>query len=470
MTQRMLDQRLFASQHYRLHAGDIRLDLPRLAGPGSQCRYAWRSHKCPLRKQCFDDPNARGRNQQFVRNCAFEMPLCLRICRHNFVTHGGKGQVSMITNRVTSDSETPDSYRWHRAAAVGCAVVFFIYAIWAYWLGYSHDRPVDYLSFWAAGRLALNGHAESAYNVIAHKLMEQTGAPIQGWLPFPYPPPFLLFVTPLSALPLWAAFALWVSITSAIYVMGVRKASPFPYSLAHPAVLVNTWIGQTGFLISGIFSFGLQMLERRPILAGMTLGTLVIKPQLGLLIPIALVAGRQWRPIAGAAFSALLLVLVSYIFFGLNTYRAFFHILPWQAQIMAQGKVPWNELASVFASCRLLGATQELSIAIQAMIALTAATLTWRAWALELPTRGPTLAAATLLMTPYLLTYDSLLLIIPMSWFIERKEHPAAVVIIWMLCLLPIISYSGAYRGPNTIPIAATICLWLLYRSPNSAR
>src|SRR5207244_8589214 len=86
-------------------------------------------------------------------------------------------------------------------------------------------------------------------------------------------------------------------------------------------------------------------------------------------------------------------------------------------------------------------------------------------WALRLDTRGPTLAAATLLVPPYLFTYDSLLLIVPMGWIIRKQKHPAAIAVIWLLCLLPIISYSGAFTGPNTVPVAAALCLFLLYRS-----
>jgi len=295
--------------------------------------------------------------------------------------------------------------------------------------------------------------------------MEQTVAPIGGWLPFPYPPPFLLFVTPFGALGLWTAFALWLILTSAVYLAGTRKSAPLPYSLAHPAVLVNTWIGQNGFLTCGLFALGLSTFERSAFAAGAIFGLLVIKPQLALLVPVAFVAGREWRAFAGAALTALLLVVISYAVFGWDAYAGFFHILPQQAQLIAQGKVPWNELASPYASFRLMGVPASYSFAAQLVAALAGAVLTWRAWALKLETRGATLAAATLLTTPYLLTYDSILLIIPMGWFIRKQRHPVALVVIWILCLLPIISYSGAYTGPNTIPIAAIICLWLLHKS-----
>lgn len=360
------------------------------------------------------------------------------------------------------------AFRWHRAAAVGCAVLFIVYAVWAFWLGYTQSRPVDFLSFWAAGRLALNGQAGVAYDMVAHRLMEQTASPIRGWLPFPYPPPFLLFVTPFGALSLWTAFALWLILTSAVYLVGTRKIAPLPYSLAHPAVLVNTWIGQNGFLTSGLFALGLSMFERSAFAAGAIFGLLVIKPQLALLVPLAFIAGREWRAFAGAAITSLLLVAISYAIFGWQAYAGFFHLLPQQAQLIAAGKVPWNELASPYASFRLMGVPAPYSFAAQAIAALVGAWLTWRAWSLRLDTRGPTLAAATLLVTPYLLTYDSILLIIPMGWFIQKQKHPVAVVVIWVLCLLPIISYSGVYKGPNTIPVAALFCLWLLYRDGQS--
>jgi hypothetical protein len=172
--------------------------------------------------------------------------------------------------------------------------------------------------------------------------MELTASPIQGWLPFPYPPPFLLFVTPLALFGIWPAFAIWVVGTSCLYLFATRKIAPLPYSLAHPAVLVNTWIGQNGFLTSGIFALGLGALAESPFIGGAIFGILVFKPQLGLLLPVAFIAGRHWRAVLGAAFSSLSLCLLAYSIFGLASYQAFFAALPNQAAIMANGEVAWN--------------------------------------------------------------------------------------------------------------------------------
>jgi hypothetical protein len=366
---------------------------------------------------------------------------------------------------LKAGTEQPAShkFRWHRAVAIGFGTLFLLSTVWGFWLGHAQPRPVDFLSFWAAGRLALHGKAAMAYNLVWHKLMEQTAAPIKGLLPFPYPPPFLLFVAPFALFPYWTAFALWVAVTGTLYLATVRKFAPLPYSLAYPAVPVNSWIGQNGLLTCGIFASGLAALDISPVAGGAIFGLMIIKPQLALLIPIAFVAGRQWWAIAGAASSTLLLLAIGYALFGRGSYEAFFQALPHQASVIANGRVPWNELASPFAFCRLLGIPKEPALAIQAIVAILAGAVTWRAWWLRLDSRGPVLAATSLLIPPYLFTYDSLLLIIPIGWLVRHHRHPVGLAIIWLLCLLPVISYSGAYTGPNTIPIAAVMCLWLLH-------
>ena len=76
------------------------------------------------------------------------------------------------------------------------------------------------------------------------------------------------------------------------------------------------------------------------------------------------------------------------------------------------------------------------------------------------------LAAASLLMTPYALPYDSLLLIVPIAWLIERRRHPWIVAAIWLFCALPVAHYFGFYSGPDTVPIASLLCMWAVSSNP----
>jgi hypothetical protein len=103
------------------------------------------------------------------------------------------------------------------------------------------------------------------------------------------------------------------------------------------------------------------------------------------------------------------------------------------------------------------------ALAVQGLVAVAAIALACRAWWLGLEERAPILATATLLVPPYLFTYDALLLVIPMLWLIERQRHLWVIPIAWLLCFLPIMTYVGFYLGPNTIPLAAILLLSVLH-------
>ena len=363
-----------------------------------------------------------------------------------------------------------NAFRFVRAAAVGFSILFVIIAFWATWILFTKPLAIDFLSYWAASRLVLTGQLASVYTLEAHHAAEELIAPIKdGWLPFAYPPPFLLVVTPVGLAPFWLAFFLWLAVSTTIYAAVVGRGSSLPYAMAHPSVLANFLIAQNGLLTTSILAGGLRTLERRPFAGGAILGLLVIKPQLALVIPFAMIAGRQWAAIAGGMLSAAIALSIALLALGWGAYEGFFSMLPVFTTGMANSQWPWNELASVFASLRFLGMPQAPALAIQAIVALAAVAMVCRAWWLGLETRAPLLATATLLVPPYLFTYDALLLVIPMLWLIERQRHLWVIPVAWLFCFLPIATYFDYYPGPNTIPLAAMLCIWALHAPAGQA-
>ena len=352
--------------------------------------------------------------------------------------------------------------RWVWASVTGVGLLFLALSIQAWTRNFSEPNITDYLSYWAAGKLALAGDAAAAFDVAKHRAMEFTVSPFKGLLPFPYPPPFLLLVTPFSLLPYMWGFLAWVVVTLAIYLLVVRRVIDAPYALAHPAVLMNGLIGQNGFLTAAIFTGGVTMLRRRPLLAGAILGTLVIKPQLALLLPVAVIAARLWQAIGGAIATSAALLLFSLALFGTGVFTGFLEILPLYGELMRQDKWPWNEFISVFAFLRYFGVDQTVALTVHALIAAGAAVLTWIAWSRDWDGQVPILAAATLLIPPYLLTYDALLMIIPMGYWLRQQPRPYLVGALWLLCFLPIAHYLNLYRGPNTVPLAAILTLGVI--------
>lgn len=354
-------------------------------------------------------------------------------------------------------------FRWHRTVAVGYAIVFVIVMVWTWLIIFTEQKASDFLSYWAAAKLAVTGTPGLAYDIEVHRALELSIADPEGLLPFPYPPPFLLLLLPVALVPYWLGFATWIGITAALYLIVSRGVAPLAYRLAHPQALANALIGQNGFLTTAIFIAGTRALERKPLLGGAILGLLVIKPQLALLLPVAVIAARQWLAIAGAAISSIALLLLALLVLGPESYRGFFQILPYFTQAMSTNRWPWNELASVFAFARHLGVPQQPALIIHAMVAIGATVMVWRAWRGNSELRVPVLAAAILLVPPYMFTYDALLLIVPMGWLIVRERRPLVIAAAWLCCLLPIVTYIGFYPGPNPIPIAALLCLWALH-------
>ena len=158
-----------------------------------------------------------------------------------------------------------------------------------------------------------------------------------------YPPTMLLPARLFAGLPYLPAFALWSSATLAIFLGGLYLAGLRGWwllaALLAPATAVNLFFGQYGYLLAGLLIGGLSLRDSRPILAGILLGLATIKPQLGLLLPILLLAQRQWWVIAAASATALLLLGLSLAVDGIEVWRHFIDFtLPLQRMFLEDGR------------------------------------------------------------------------------------------------------------------------------------
>ena len=186
------------------------------------------------------------------------------------------------------------------AAAAG---IIYLYDLWRQTqdhLTNGAGRPFgdDFINYWSAAYLALHGRAAEIYDPAAFHAFEQTvaGAPIDAYH-YSYPPVLLLLTAPLALIPYVPALFVWLSAGWFAFYRALSLAMPraLLLAIAAPAVFINAVGGQNGTWTAALFGGGLGLLERRPFVAGGLLGLLIYKPQLGLLIPVALIAGRHWR-------------------------------------------------------------------------------------------------------------------------------------------------------------------------------
>jgi hypothetical protein len=293
-------------------------------------------------------------------------------------------------------------------------------------------RPLgtDFIVFYAGGDVAREDGANAVYDngkiYAAHQRALDDPSP--DWGPFLYPPVFIFAAMALSPLPYAAALALFMGTTGALYAGATSALAGFRGSLialaAFPATLLCLTQGQTGFLVAGLFAAGLASLfSGRQALAGLCFGLLAIKPQFGLLIPIALAAGGHWRAFAFAALSASATVLVPAIAFGPDIWADFARAAAFARRfILEEGGIGYHKIISAFSQARLLGAPLALAYSLQALVAAGAAALVfflWRGKASD-DLKGAGLILGALLATPYAVEYD-LVLLAPAAALILRE-------------------------------------------------
>ena len=282
----------------------------------------------------------------------------------------------------------------------------------------------DFLSFWAASKLTLAGSPALAYDPAAHAGVQAAlVGPGQGSYAFFYPPVYLLVCWPLAVLPWPAALLLWLGATGLAYgrvaaaFMGRARSTLLPV-LAFPAVFVTIGHGQNAFLTTALFGGALLAMPRRPVLAGLLFGAMALKPQLGLLVPVFLVAAGAWTALAAAVLTVLGVALAATVAFGAGIWPAFLHAASLARMALEQDLIGAGKLVSVFAAVQLLHGSVALAYAAQAISALLAAALLAGFCRLlpESSARGPALVTASLLVSPFLLDYDLTLLAIPLAW------------------------------------------------------
>ena len=161
----------------------------------------------------------------------------------------------------------------------------------------------DFLNFWMYGRAAWITDPGQFYDprVYQHALDGLLGAnyPGQNWS---YPPSIMLIAAPFGRMAYLPALLCWTILSLAIFVWAVGRQLDerrlFIPILLSPAAVFCLISGQSSFLTAAMLLTIFTCLDRRPLLAGVLIGVLTLKPQLGLLLPVMLAASGRWRVFA----------------------------------------------------------------------------------------------------------------------------------------------------------------------------
>ena len=332
----------------------------------------------------------------------------------------------------TGDWITPARVRAYSIIMLGLALAILGgWIIGADGLIDRNGKPIgtDFANVYAAGTLALHGHAADAYSPPLQHAAERAvfgrDVPFFGWH---YPPFFFAIAALVATAPYAFGLLLWMALSLPAYLVTIRAILPRPETLlvatAYPAVFVNAGHGQNGFFTAALLGGALQVMERRPALAGVLIGLLAYKPQFGLLIPVALLASKRWITIVTAAATVIISIALSFAILGADVWRAFQASTAFtQSVVLEQGATGWEKIQSIFSAVRMLGASIPFAYAAQSALTLAvAACIVWlwrSAAAFEL--KAAALAIACLLATPYVLDYDLVVLGVAIAFLVRHS-------------------------------------------------
>ena len=322
-------------------------------------------------------------------------------------------------------------YGYGLAIVYAAALIHFYLA--GAWIVNASGSPVygDFTDGWIAGSHALNADASQLYdsNKFVKIQEELLGARDYFYPNWPYPPTFFLILAPLSTLPYLNAFLIWnvatlLGFLAVVYLI-VRRPPAIALVLASPFTAWNFLAGQNGFLTASLIGGALHFLEKRPVVAGAVIGCLTYKPQFGLLLPIALVASRQWRAVASAGVMVAVLAVASIALFGAGAWAAFPSGLIEQSKLnLAAGPDSnWGYLQTVYGLIRNLHGAANTAWLFQGLTTLAAAIIVWILWRspVRYPLKAATLSAAVLIATPYAFAYDMAALAIPVAFLVKDQ-------------------------------------------------
>lgn len=314
---------------------------------------------------------------------------------------------------------------WAALTALSAALV--AHALWRDGLVLLHLLRVqilgaDYSCFWAGAKTALHNPAK------LYDFLYVTG--VQGWplgphdiRPYIYPPSALFAFIPFALLPGYLpGFALWVALTGALYLWAARAVGAPWWVALFPCVLLVVDCGQMPFIMGGLI-IGAMALKERPNLAGIMLGLAAcLKPQFVVLVPIAFALDGRWRTLVVAGLTGFAICVASLALWGPHVWFDWLGALP-----------RFKELVTTNVGLLRTGATPYAWLTHEGfhgawayLLAPFAVAAVWFTFSrpTEPADRLLALFGATLLISPYAMNYEYVLLAPAVAIYLTRLRDP----------------------------------------------
>ena len=355
-------------------------------------------------------------------------------------------------------------------------------------------KGTDFLHFYTLGSIALTHHGVDLYNMRAQAEIAAQRVPAAAgirYLPL-YPPQVSVFFAPFAGLSYPLALTLWLVLSGLVYGLccySVWRACPhlrnhgftvLILALAFPAFWHLIAWGQTSalalaFLVLAFFA----LREQHDFLAGLALGCLIFKPQLGIAVAVVFLITLRWKIIGGALLSAAAELMVAWLYYGPAPLREWSHVL-----INIRSVLPLLEPKPYQTHClrtfwTMLLPWPEASFALYVVSVLVVAGFTVACWRSQLPLslKYSALLLSTVLLAPHLTVYDLVILapafLLLSDWLITQMDATGArlKILLYLVFALPLLGpFARWTHFQLSVPVMAALLygIWTTGRKPIS--
>jgi hypothetical protein len=311
----------------------------------------------------------------------------------------------------------------------------------------------DFALYYVFARIGLHEGFNHLYDVAAQLKETRALGPLL-WYPAPYTPPLAWLVAPFAVLPFPIAYGVWNVLLGAallttwwLLAPGSRsiRGLQLAAALALPVVAFSLVLGQVVLIVGLALALTAWLIQRgSPLLAGLTLSVIAIKPQLALLVPLALLAGLRIRPVVAWAVASAGIAVAALLTLGVSGILAYAARLRDASHALDAYQVPAGLTLPGVVGSPLAASLVQALVVVAVGVAAVRQRGRGAGWAIAIGVVG------SLLVTPFYHS-DDLAVLLPAIWLWMRTTPPA-----WERVAMPAGFLAAQLLGT---PLPLVICL-----------
>lgn len=351
-------------------------------------------------------------------------------------------------------------------------------------------KGTDFLHFYTLASLAIANRGADLYDINAQGALAAQRVPEAAgirYLPL-YPPQVSILFALLAYLSYGWALLFWWSCSALLYGIccySVWRACPnlryyggtvILLAVAFPAFFHLIAWGQTSTAALACFTLIFFLLrDRREFLAGLVLGCLIFKPQLGLAAAILFVLIGTWKTVLGAVLSAAGQLAAGALYYGIEPVRQWIRIL-WNVRtVMPLLEPKLYQTHSLRTFWSMLVPWPGFSLVLYILSAGAVLGLTIACWrqsrVVPLALRYSALLFGSVLVAPHLTVYDLVILapafILLADWLASQPLTASTRglgTLLYLAYMLPLVGPFAKWTHVQLSVVAMAATVYLIWQ------